>query len=129
MERTLIAELGEHVDERVEVRGWVQAVRDQKRDPVRDRARPKRARAGRAAQVRRAQRAQRTDLDAHERVRGHRRRKLVADERVKLGGLELQIESLRSSRSPSPSCPSPPSRRSTSASTGATSTCATPIGA
>jgi len=31
MDRTLIADLGEHIDERVEVRGWVQAIRDQKR--------------------------------------------------------------------------------------------------
>ena len=94
MERTLIAELGEHVDERVEVRGWVQAVRDQKRVQfviVRDRSGltqavlPKSDEPGELNEL-----ISTLTSESAVTVVG----KLVADERVKLGGLELQIESL-----------------------------------
>ncbi len=94
MERTLIAELGEHVDERVEVRGWVQAVRDQKRVQfviVRDRSGLTQAVLPKSDEPSELNELISTlTSESAVTVVG----KLVADERVKLGGLELQIESL-----------------------------------
>jgi aspartyl-tRNA synthetase len=95
MGRTLIADLSEHIDERVEVRGWVQAIRDQKRIQfviLRDRsglaqaALPKSDPPSELNEVISA-----VTSESAVTVVGT----VVADERVKLGGLELRIEALR----------------------------------
>ena len=94
MTRTLIAELGEKIGERVTIRGWVHALRDQKRMQfviVRDET-------GLAQVV----------LEKHEPASEENEAvsaltaesavtvsgTVVADERVKLGGLELRLEEL-----------------------------------
>ncbi|HLM86400.1 MAG TPA: aspartate--tRNA(Asn) ligase [Solirubrobacteraceae bacterium] len=95
MPRTLISELRDHVGERVTVRGWVHAIRDQKRMQfviVRDETG--------LAQVVLAKEEPASDLnesvstltpESAVTITGM----AVADERVKLGGLELRIEGLR----------------------------------
>ena len=94
MGRTPIAHLSQHIGEQVEVRGWVQAVRDQKSVQfviVRDETgllqavRPK---ADPPDELNRAI----SDLAAESAVTVTGA--LVADERVNLGGLELRIETL-----------------------------------
>ena len=125
MTRTLIAELPDKVGQQVRIRGWVHAIRDQKSDAVRDRARRNGPRAGGAAQGGAAERAERGGLGADGGVGGD-------DHGHRGGGRARQArrpraEDSRSSRSTrwrSPSCRSRPTRRSTSASTGATWTCA-----
>ena len=94
MERTLIADLPAKVEERVRVRGWAQAVRDQKRIQfviVRDET-------GLAQAV-----LEKSDppSELNERVSALTAESAVtltgtvaADERVKLGGLELRVEGL-----------------------------------
>jgi aspartyl-tRNA synthetase len=94
MERTLIEELAGKVDERVNVRGWVHAIRDQKRMQfviVRDETG--------LVQVVAPKQEPQSELNAAlsaltaesaVSVTGT----VLADERVKLGGLELRLEEL-----------------------------------
>jgi nondiscriminating aspartyl-tRNA synthetase len=94
MERTLIAELPQKLDERVKIRGWVNALRDQKRVQfivVRDETG--------MAQVVLAKGEQPSELN--EQVSALTQESAVtllgtvkADERVNLGGLELKLEGL-----------------------------------
>ncbi|HTZ87466.1 MAG TPA: aspartate--tRNA(Asn) ligase [Solirubrobacteraceae bacterium] len=94
MERTLIAELPQKIDERVRVRGWVNALRDQKRVQfivLRDETG--------MAQVVLAKDDPPSELN--ERVSALTMESAVsltgtvrADERVNLGGLELKLEEL-----------------------------------
>src|SRR5277367_2182894 len=94
MTRTLIAQLREHVEEQVTVRGWVQAVRDQKRMQfviVRDETG--------LAQVVLPKEEPPTELN--EAVSALTVESAItmtgtvaADERVKLGGLELKLGTL-----------------------------------
>ena len=91
MTRTLISELSSHVGEQVTIRGWVQVVRDQKRMQflvIRDESG--------SAQVVLGKEDPPTELN--ELVSGLAAESavtvagsVVADERVKLGGLELQL--------------------------------------
>jgi nondiscriminating aspartyl-tRNA synthetase len=95
VKRTLTAELGEKIGEQVTVRGWAQAVRDQKRMQfviVRDETG--------LAQVVLPKQEQPSELN--EQVSALTAESavtitgtVVADERVKLGGLELRLESLQ----------------------------------
>src|SRR5271168_2369266 len=108
MTRTLIAQLREHVEERVTVRGWVQAIRDQKRMQfviVRDETG--------LAQVVLAKEDPPTDLnelvsaltaESAVTVTGT----VVADERVKLGGLELRLHALQVDSHAEPELPIAP---------------------
>ncbi len=94
MTRTLISNLREQVGQQVEIRGWVQAIRDQKRMQfviVRDETG--------LAQVVLAKEEQPSELN--ERVTALTAESavtvtgtVVADERVKLGGLELKLQEL-----------------------------------
>jgi nondiscriminating aspartyl-tRNA synthetase len=94
VERTLISELSQKIDERVRVRGWVQALRDQKRVQfliVRDES-------GLAQAV---VAKQEPPSELNERVSALTAESAVtivgtvkADERVNLGGLEIQIQEL-----------------------------------
>jgi nondiscriminating aspartyl-tRNA synthetase len=94
VERTLIAELGGKVAERVRIRGWVNAIRDQKRMQflvIRDESG--------LAQVVLSKDDPPTELN--ERLSALTAESAVtvtgtvaADERVKLGGLELKLEDL-----------------------------------
>jgi len=95
MSRVLTSELSDHLDERVTVRGWVQALRDQKRIQfliLRDESG--------LVQVALAKAEPPSDLndavsaltaESAVTVTGT----VVADERVKLGGLELRLEQLQ----------------------------------
>ena len=94
MERTLVSQLQEHVGERVRVRGWVQALRDQKSVQfviLRDETglvqvvAPKSDPAGELNEAVSALTAESAITVVGE---------LVADERVKLGGLELRLQEL-----------------------------------
>jgi aspartyl-tRNA synthetase len=94
MKRTLIAELSAHVGEQVSVRGWVQVVRDQKRMQflvVRDES----------GQAQAVLPKDEPPSELNEAISGLAAESavtvtgtVVADERVKLGGLELQLEGL-----------------------------------
>jgi aspartyl-tRNA synthetase len=94
MTRTLISELPSHVGEQVTIRGWVQVVRDQKRMQflvIRDESG--------SAQVVLGKKDPPTELN--EAISGLAAESavtvtgtVVADERVKLGGLELQLDGL-----------------------------------
>jgi nondiscriminating aspartyl-tRNA synthetase len=94
MKRTLIAELAEHVDEQVSIRGWVQVVRDQKRMQflvIRDES----------GQAQAVLPKDEPPSELNETISGLAAESavtvtgtVVADERVKLGGLELQLEGL-----------------------------------
>src|SRR5207248_2733616 len=93
--RTPIAELSNHIDERVMIRGWVNAVRDQKRMQfliVRDET-------GLAQAVLDKQDPPGELNDAVSALTAESAitvtGTVVADERVKLGGLELRIEQLQ----------------------------------
>jgi len=92
--RTLIAELGERVGERVSIRGWVNALRDQKRMQflvIRDETGLAQVVLGReepASELNAAVSA----LTAESAVTLSGT--VVADERVKLGGIELRLEEL-----------------------------------
>ena len=94
MTRTLIAELGERVGERVSIRGWVNALRDQKRMQflvIRDETGLAQVVLGReepASELNAAVSA----LTAESAVTLSGT--VVADERVKLGGIELRLEEL-----------------------------------
>jgi aspartyl-tRNA synthetase len=93
--RTLISELSQRVGERVTVRGWVQAVRDQKRMQfmiLRDEtglAQAVLAKQEPPSELNEAITA--LTAESAVTVTGI----VVADERVKLGGLELRIEDVR----------------------------------
>jgi aspartyl-tRNA synthetase len=92
--RTLTAELREKVGEQVTVRGWVQAVRDQKRMQfviLRDETGPAQAvlpKEDPPSELNETVSA--LTVESAVTVTGS----VVADERVKLGGLELRIEGL-----------------------------------
>jgi aspartyl/asparaginyl-tRNA synthetase len=94
VKRTLVAQLAEHVDERVRVRGWVQAIRDQKSVQfviVRDESG--------LAQVVLAKDEPPSELnDVVSALTAESSVTLigtvVGDERVKLGGLEVRLEEL-----------------------------------
>jgi nondiscriminating aspartyl-tRNA synthetase len=94
MKRTLIAELSAHVGEQVSIRGWVQVVRDQKRMQflvIRDESGQAQAVLGKdepPTELNEAVSA--LAVESAVTVTGT----VVADERVKLGGLELQLEGL-----------------------------------
>jgi nondiscriminating aspartyl-tRNA synthetase len=94
MQRTLTAQLSGHVDERVRVRGWVQAVRDQKRVQfviLRDESGLVQAVLPKEEPPSELNEAISTlAAESSVTVVGT----LVADERVKLGGVELRLESL-----------------------------------
>jgi aspartyl-tRNA synthetase len=93
--RTLIAELSQRVGERVTVRGWVQAVRDQKRTQfviLRDETGVAQAVVPKHEPPSDLNEAI-TALTAESAVTVTGT--VVADERVKLGGLELRIEDLK----------------------------------
>jgi nondiscriminating aspartyl-tRNA synthetase len=92
--RTLIAELGEKVGERVRIRGWVQAVRDQKRMQflvIRDETGlaqvvlPKEEEPSEHNEAVSA-----LTVESAVTITGT----AIADERVKLGGLEVRLEEL-----------------------------------
>jgi nondiscriminating aspartyl-tRNA synthetase len=94
MARTLISELPEHVGEPVSVRGWVQVVRDQKRMQflvVRDESGQAQAVLGKDEPPSELNDAI-SGLAAESAVTVTGT--VVADERVKLGGLELQLSGL-----------------------------------
>jgi aspartyl-tRNA synthetase len=93
--RTLIAELSQRVCERVTVRGWVQAVRDQKRTQfviIRDETGLAQAVLPKQEPPSELNEAI-TTLTAESAVTVTGT--VVADERVKLGGLELRIDDLK----------------------------------
>src|ERR1039458_6393460 len=94
MARTLISELSSHVGEQVTIRGWAQAVRDQKRVQfvvVRDESGLAQTVLGKDDPPM-GLNEQASSLTVESAVT--RTGKVVADERVKLGGLELQLESI-----------------------------------
>jgi aspartyl-tRNA synthetase len=105
MTRTLVSELPEHVGERVTVRGWVQVVRDQKRMQflvVRDESGQAQAVLGK----------EEPPSELNETISGLAAESavtvsgtVVADERVKLGGLELQLDGLTVDSSAEPELP------------------------
>ncbi len=94
MARTLIADLGEKVDEQVTIRGWAQAVRDQKRVQfvvVRDESGWAQAVLGKDDPPSELnEQISSLTVESAVTLTGT----VVADERVKLGGLELQISGL-----------------------------------
>jgi nondiscriminating aspartyl-tRNA synthetase len=94
MERTLISELPSHVGERVTIRGWAQAVRDQKKVQfvvVRDESGLAQAVLGKDEQPSELnEQISSLSVESAVTLAGT----VVADERVKLGGLELQIDGL-----------------------------------
>jgi len=94
MTRTLVSELPAHVGEQVTVRGWVQVVRDQKRMQflvVRDESGSVQVVLGKDEPPSELNEAI-SDLAAESAVTVTGT--VVADERVKLGGLELQLSGL-----------------------------------
>jgi len=108
VQRTLIAQLREKLEERVRVRGWVQAIRDQKRMQfviVRDETG--------LAQVALAKQDPPSALnDAVSALTAESAVTItgtaVADERVKLGGLELRLEELHVDSPAEPELPIAP---------------------
>src|ERR1700689_1003560 len=105
MERTLISELSSHVGEQVTIRGWAQAVRDQKRVQfvvMRDESGLAQAVLGKddpPAELN----EQVTSLTVESAVT--LTGTVVADERVKLGGVELQLESIEVDSAAEPEVP------------------------
>ncbi len=95
MERTLIADLPQKIGEQVTVRGWVQALRDQKRMQfivIRDETGLAQVVLGKedpAAELN--EQVSTLTAESAVTVTGT----VVADERVKLGGLELRLEALQ----------------------------------
>ena len=128
MARTLISELSAHVGEQVSIRGWAQAVRDQKRVQfvvVRDESGLAQAVLGKDDPPTELN-EQITSLHVESAVT--LTGTVVADERVKLGGVELQLESIEVDSAAEPEVPIAADSPWTSGSTGATSICAGPIG-
>jgi nondiscriminating aspartyl-tRNA synthetase len=105
VKRTLISDLGEHVGEQVRVRGWVQALRDQKKVQfviVRDET----------GQAQAVLPKEDPPSELNERVSALAAETalsltgtVVADERVKLGGLELRVEGMRVDSAAEPELP------------------------
>lgn len=94
MRRALIAELGEKVGQQVRIRGWVHAIRDQKRIQfviVRDETGLVQVALGKEEQPSELNQAV-SALTAESAVT--MTGTVAADERVKLGGLELRLEEL-----------------------------------
>ncbi len=94
MTRTLISELPSHVGEQVTIRGWAQAVRDQKRVQfvvVRDESGLAQAVLGKDEPPTELN-EQITSLNVESAIT--LTGTVVADERVKLGGVELQLEGI-----------------------------------
>jgi aspartyl-tRNA synthetase len=95
VKRTLTAELGEKVGEQVTIRGWAQAVRDQKRMQfviVRDETGLAQAVVPKEDPLSELnEQVSALTAESAVTITGT----VVADERVKLGGLELRIESLQ----------------------------------
>ncbi len=108
MERTLTADLQSKVGERASVRGWVQAIRDQKRVQfvvVRDEAGAVQVVLGKddpPSQLNEAVSA--LTPESAVTVTGS----IVADERVNLGGLELQLQELQLDSPAEPELPIAP---------------------
>jgi nondiscriminating aspartyl-tRNA synthetase len=106
--RTLVADLAEHVGERATVRGWVHALRDQKSVQfviVRDEtglAQAVLAKDEPPSELNEAVSA--LTAESAVTITGS----VVADERVKLGGLELRIEDLRVDSAAEPELPVAP---------------------
>ncbi|HTD58374.1 MAG TPA: aspartate--tRNA(Asn) ligase [Solirubrobacteraceae bacterium] len=94
MARTLIADLTSHLDEKVELRGWVHTIRDQKRMQfvvLRDESGMAQLITGKEEQPSELNEAiSALTPESAVTVTGL----VVADERVKLGGLEVQLASL-----------------------------------
>src|ERR1039458_2981653 len=94
MARTLISELSSHVGEQVTIRGWAQAVRDQKRVQfvvVRDESGLAQTVLGKDdPPTELNEQVSSLTVESAVTLTGT----VVADERVKLGGLELQLESI-----------------------------------
>ena len=95
MTRTLISELPSHIGERVTIRGWAQAVRDQKKVQfvvVRDESGLAQAVLGKDDPPTECnERISSLTVESAITLTGT----VVADERVKLGGLELQLDGLK----------------------------------
>ncbi len=95
MDRTLIAELPSKIGERVRIRGWAQAVRDQKRMQfavVRDESGLAQVVLGKEDPPSELNEQVSTlTVESAVTITGT----VVADERVKLGGLEVRMESLQ----------------------------------
>ncbi len=94
MPRALIADLKDKLDQTVELRGWVQAIRDQKRVQfviLRDETGLAQLTLGKDEQPSELNREiSALTPESTVTVTG----KVIADERVKLGGLEVQLQSL-----------------------------------
>ncbi|HUB73362.1 MAG TPA: aspartate--tRNA(Asn) ligase [Solirubrobacteraceae bacterium] len=108
MTRTMISQLGEHAGERVTVRGWVNAIRDQKSMQfviVRDESGLAQAVLRKEEQPS-ALNEQVTALTAESAVT--LTGTVAADERVKLGGLELKLEELQVDSPAEPELPIAP---------------------
>ena len=103
--RTLVADLPEHIGERVTVRGWVHALRDQKRMQfviVRDEtglAQVAFAKDDPASELNEA--VSSLTAESAVTITGT----VTADERVKLGGLELRMEALEVDSAADPELP------------------------
>ena len=130
MDRTSIDQLASSIGERVTVRGWVQTIRDQKRmqfvilSDSTGLAQAVLAKGEEPSELN----AEISALTAESAVSVTGT--VAADERVKLGGLEMKIEELTVEAAlPSRSFPSPPTPPWTSASTGASWTSAVPTAA
>jgi nondiscriminating aspartyl-tRNA synthetase len=108
MARTLIAELENHIGERVTVRGWVQVVRDQKRVQfvvVRDETGQLQTVLGKDEEPSALNELlSALTSESAVTVTGT----IVADERVKLGGLELQLEAVEVDSPAEPEVPIAP---------------------
>jgi nondiscriminating aspartyl-tRNA synthetase len=108
MERTRIAELGGKVGEQVTIRGWVHVVRDQKRMQfvvVRDESGLAQVVLGKEDPPSELNELlSRLTAESAVTVSGE----VVADERVKLGGLELQLEGLEVDSPAEPELPIAP---------------------
>ncbi len=108
MTRTLISELSRHIGERVTIRGWAQAVRDQKKVQfvvVRDESGLAQVVLGKDdPPTELNERISSLTVESAVTLTGT----VVADERVKLGGLELQLESLEVDSHAEPEVPIAP---------------------
>jgi nondiscriminating aspartyl-tRNA synthetase len=105
MTRTLISELPSHVGEQVTIRGWAQAVRDQKRVQfvvVRDESGLAQAVLGKDdPPTELNERVSSLTVESAVTLTGT----VVADERVKLGGVELRLESIEVDSAAEPEVP------------------------
>ncbi|HEX5308130.1 MAG TPA: aspartate--tRNA(Asn) ligase [Solirubrobacteraceae bacterium] len=108
MPRTLIADLKEHIGQTVQLRGWVNALRDQKRVQfliVRDETGIAQCILGKDEQPSELNEAiSALAPESAVTLTGT----VVADERVKLGGLELQLDSLQLDSPAEPELPVTP---------------------